>query len=89
MDDTRTVADLVLETVPLTGTPWPTIDPFLFCVHHDDAYPAGQRAARPRARRSPAANIGQDFAGNDGWRMYHGDDGAGLSRSIRTAASRP
>jgi hypothetical protein len=30
----------VLETVPL-GSRWPTVDPFLFCVHHDDAYPAG------------------------------------------------
>ena len=40
MDDTRTAADLVLDTVPLTGTPWPTIDPFLFCVHHLDQYPA-------------------------------------------------
>ena len=30
----------VLQLVPL-GMPWPTVDPFLFCVHHLDAYPAG------------------------------------------------
>src|SRR6266853_257131 len=30
----------VLETVPL-GMPWTAADPFLFCVHHDDAYPRG------------------------------------------------
>ena len=60
----------VLQTVPL-GFQWATVDPFLFCVHHDDAYPAGNDelgpggvARRPRPR--------QDFAGNDGWRMYHG-----------------
>jgi len=23
------------------GFPWETIDPFLFCVYHDDAYPRG------------------------------------------------
>ncbi len=50
----------------------PPIDPFLFCAHHDDAYPAGD------ARLGPAASlegrqIGMDFDGRDGWRMYHGD----------------
>ena len=34
---------------------WQTPDPFLFCVHHDDAYPAGNDAARARPRRSPGA----------------------------------
>jgi hypothetical protein len=28
-------ADIVIETVPL-GFQWPTVDPFLFCVHHLD-----------------------------------------------------
>ena len=71
MDDTRTVADLVLETVPLTGTPWPTIDPFLFCVHHDDRYPAGNGRFGP-AQSLAGRELGADFAGVDGWRMYHG-----------------
>ncbi len=30
----------LLQTFPL-GTQWPTIDPFLFCAHHRDDYPAG------------------------------------------------
>jgi hypothetical protein len=30
----------ILRIQPL-GFQWPTIDPFLFCVHHDDAYPRG------------------------------------------------
>lgn len=62
---------LVQKLVPLDFT-WVTQDPFLFCVHHDDAYPKGN------ARLGPAAslqgrNIGMDFEGIDGWRMYHGD----------------
>jgi redox-sensitive bicupin YhaK (pirin superfamily) len=64
------VTELVRQTVPL-GAQWPTIDPFLFCAHHDDSYPAGN------ARMGPAAslagrNIGMDFDGIDGWNMYHG-----------------
>jgi redox-sensitive bicupin YhaK (pirin superfamily) len=71
VDDTRTAADLVLDTVPLTGTPWPTIDPFLFCVHHDDRYPAGNGRFGP-APSLAGRELGADFAGVDGWRMYHG-----------------
>ncbi len=62
--------DIVLETVAL-GTQWQTMDPFLFCAHHDDAYPAGDGADAPAASLAGRA-IGQDFAGVDGWNMYHG-----------------
>jgi quercetin 2,3-dioxygenase len=66
------VADpLVLETLPLTSSPWPTIDPFLFCVHHDDTYPAGNGRFGPDASLT-GRELGADFAGVDGWRMYHG-----------------
>ncbi len=61
---------VVLETMPL-GFPWSTIDPFLFCVHHDDAYPAGNERLGPAASLA-GRNLGQDFEGKDGWRMYHG-----------------
>jgi quercetin 2,3-dioxygenase len=54
------------------GFPWQTSDPFLFCVHHDDAYPAGNDALGPAASLV-GRSIGNDFAGKDGWRMYHGD----------------
>ena len=40
-------------------------------------------------RRSPAATSAWTSPGIDGWRMYHGSDGARASRSTRTAASRP
>jgi hypothetical protein len=64
------MADTVLQTVPL-GDQWPTVDPFLFCVHHDDAYPKGDGQAAPKASLE-GRDLGQDFAGIDGWRMYHG-----------------
>lgn len=52
--------------------PWPTIDPFLFCVHHDDVYPAGDAEMAPKANLA-GRSIGNDFSAKDGWSMYHGD----------------
>ncbi|MBL8386590.1 MAG: pirin family protein [Burkholderiales bacterium] len=63
-------ANPVLDIAPL-GFPWPTVDPFLFCVHHDDRYPPGNAQMGPAASLAGRA-LGQDFAGKDGWRMYHG-----------------
>lgn len=63
--------DVVRAAVPL-GFPWETVDPFLFCVHHDDAYPAGNDHMGPAASLA-GRTIGRDFEGKDGWRMYHGD----------------
>ena len=70
--DTSMQADAVLSIKPL-GFVWETADPFLFCVHHDDAYPAGNERLGPAASLA-GRNIGQDFEGKDGWRMYHGDE---------------
>ncbi len=50
---------------------WPTPDPFLFCVHHNDQYPAGNSQFGP-ATSLDGRNLGQDFARKDGWNMYHG-----------------
>ena len=61
------------------GFPWTTFDPFLFCVHHDDAYPQGNEAMGP-ATSLRGRNIGMDFEGIDGWRMYHGDVVPGFPR---------
>ena len=55
----------VLQVVPL-GMQWPTIDPFLFCVHHLDAYPAGNDRQGPVADLTDRP-LGQDFEGIEGW----------------------
>lgn len=62
--------DVILSAAP-QGFMWTTVDPFLFCVHHDDAYPAGDHRMAPNASLA-GRNIGSDFEGIDGWRMYHG-----------------
>ena len=66
---------IALQTVSLGApgsvAPWPTLDPFLFCVHHKDAYPAGDERMAPKASLA-GRQMGQDFAGKDGFRMYHG-----------------
>lgn len=61
----------VIGLSPLRGMPWPTPDPFLFCVHHVDAYPAGNERMGPTASLA-GRQLGQDFDGRDGWNMYHG-----------------
>lgn len=66
----------VLETVPL-GLHWPTLDPFLFCAHHDDEYPAGDESMAP-AVPVDDRDLGMDFSGKDGWSMYHGDSVPGF-----------
>lgn len=66
----------VLQRFPI-GFQWPTVDPFLFCVHHLDHYPAGNAVHGPAASLA-GRNLGQDFEGKDGWRMYHGDQVPGF-----------
>lgn len=58
---------------------WTTFDPFLFCVHHNDAYPVGNEEMGPAASLA-GRKIGSDFEGIDGWRMYHGDRVPGFPR---------
>jgi redox-sensitive bicupin YhaK (pirin superfamily) len=60
----------VLQTFPL-GFQWQTADPFLFCVHHLDRYPAANDDLGPAASME-GHSLGSDFAGTNGWRMYHG-----------------
>lgn len=69
---------VVMSVVPL-GTPWQTLDPFLFCMHHDDAYPKGNEALGPDASLA-GRQIGQDFSNKDGWSMYHGQQVPGFPR---------
>ena len=64
--------NILIDVAPLGPPPWPTLDPFLFCVHHQDAYPPGNENVEPVASLDGRA-IGQDFSGKDGWSMYHSD----------------
>ncbi len=43
------MSDDIIKSVTPLGFPWPTSDPFLFCVHHDDRYPAGNEQLGPAA----------------------------------------
>mgnify|MGYP001549082828 CR=1 FL=1 len=51
--------------------PWSPPDPFLFTAHHVDHYPRGNDVLAPDAPLD-GRKLGMDFAGKDGWRMYHG-----------------
>jgi redox-sensitive bicupin YhaK (pirin superfamily) len=64
------MSDILHDVRPL-GFQWGGRDPFLFCVHHLDDYPAGNERLGPAASLA-GRDMGQDFEGKDGWRMYHG-----------------
>jgi len=65
------MTDPIMQVSPL-GSRWQTADPFLFCVHHIDHFPPGNEQLGPAASLA-GHDIGRDFEGKDGWRMYHGD----------------
>lgn len=62
----------VLSTFALGRAPFKTLDPFLFCVHHLDKYPAGQANMGPDPAKLRSRDLGMDFSYEDGWSMYHG-----------------
>lgn len=62
----------ILRMKPL-GFQWETQDPFLFCVHHEDAYPKGNAELGPGKSLLSGRNKGNDFHMKDGFRMYHGE----------------
>jgi hypothetical protein len=61
----------ILNTKPL-GFQWETSDPFLFCVHHEDAFPKGNEQMAPDEKYLNGRHMGDDFIIKDGFRMYHG-----------------
>jgi redox-sensitive bicupin YhaK (pirin superfamily) len=66
-------AILKASSLPLSG-PYPTLDPFLFCVYHKDRYPA----ARDDSMEAPQRGNGHHFDPSAPYRMYHGDRIAGF-----------
>jgi len=65
-------SQVIQKQFPL-GFQWPTIEPFLFCVHHFDHYPKGQAHFGPDPKMLVGRNRGDDFIVRDGFRMYHGE----------------
>jgi len=61
----------IIVDIKQVGLHFETRDPFLFCAHHNDAYPEGNAGCGPEASLA-GRNIGEDFTLKDGWRMYHG-----------------
>jgi redox-sensitive bicupin YhaK (pirin superfamily) len=61
----------VIKNVKPLGFAWEASDPFLFCVHHVDHYPAGNDQMAPTVSLA-GRNLGSDFEVKDGFRMYHG-----------------
>ena len=53
---------------------WPTQEPFLFCVHHFDYYPAGNKNFGLDSKYFSGRDMGQDFISKDGFRIYHGGE---------------
>lgn len=66
------MTNLVIKDIIPLGFMWPVRNPFLFCAHHLDNYPAGNERMEP-VESLQGRNIGNDFTIKDGWRMYHGD----------------
>jgi quercetin 2,3-dioxygenase len=60
-----------IKKIRALGFQWETSDPFLFCVHHEDNFPAGNELMGPKASLD-GRHMGQDFIVKDGFRMYHG-----------------
>jgi redox-sensitive bicupin YhaK (pirin superfamily) len=66
-----------IKKIRALGFQWETLDPFLFCVHHEDKYPKGNSNLGPAAPLT-GRNLGNDFHLKDGWRMYHGTEVPGF-----------
>jgi hypothetical protein len=62
----------VIDQIKPLGFTWGTADPFLFCVHHEDKFPAGDKEMAPDKSFFQGRHLGDDFIIKDGFRMYHG-----------------
>jgi redox-sensitive bicupin YhaK (pirin superfamily) len=67
------VSESILQAFRIGELHWPTLDPFLFCAHHVDHYPAGNDQLGVEPAQLRGRKLGSDFQARDGWRMYHGE----------------
>lgn len=64
---------MIKQVTPI-GFHWPMQEPFLFCAHHYDYYPAGNENNGLNQSHFAGRNMGSDFEIKDGFRLYHGAD---------------
>mmetsp|Transcript_14371 Transcript_14371/g.34765 ORF Transcript_14371/g.34765 Transcript_14371/m.34765 type:complete len:360 (-) Transcript_14371:285-1364(-) len=69
----------IIKAGPL-GFPFACIDPFLFAVYHDDAYPRGDDNMGPPRELLRGRALGSDFGSPTGWNMYHGKSVPGFPK---------
>ena len=69
--------EIILKTQKI-GFQWEMENPFLFCAHHQDAYPKGNEDQGIDRDQLQGRNIGSDFVIKDGYRMYHGQEVPGF-----------
>jgi hypothetical protein len=67
----------IIKKISPLGFQWETADPFLFCVHHEDKFPKGNKEMGPAIPLN-GRDIGNDFIIKDGFRMYHGKEVPGF-----------
>ncbi len=68
---------MIIQKVPI-DLHWPTLDPFLFCAHHYDHYPKGNKNLGVDATHFKGRSMGSDFQEKDGFRLYHGEEVPGF-----------
>lgn len=65
------MSDIILRNEPLTH-PWAGTDPFLFCAHHLDHYPAADQHQAVPSDHIGTRPLGNDFSHTGGFNMYYG-----------------
>lgn len=68
---TQKAAFMIKQQTPI-DLHWPTQEPFLFCAHHFDHYPAGNDKLGLNPTHFAGRHMGSDFEEKDGFRLYHG-----------------
>ena len=78
LNKTNSMNKSIVNNIEPLGFQWKARDPFLFCVHHEDHFPKGNKNMGPDSKSLKGRRIGQDFLLKDGWRMYHGQSVPGF-----------
>ncbi|MCU1717472.1 pirin family protein [Pseudomonas sp. 5P_3.1_Bac2] len=66
------MSNVIIHVSPLTA-PWSGSDPFLFCAHHLDHYPASDGDMGVPAAALNGRPLGNDFSRQAGFNMYYGE----------------